>query len=291
LVECVPGVKDMVYRRTNKRILEFVKTAYSSGIQAFEGTPVHEHLLWLLRLIVHHGYERKPGASKHLRDVAEAFTDCQAVQARVIERTGLEIRGVSADFCGLVKRLVGEYKTMTIKMLAYERIGQRIASDGTHYENRLTQDIGDALGLNQDDIRRAMLDEHAMRFPRLSREEQLSAAARCRELFDVEALVKALMAEVSSFGLKSSAASLPLQFLNWASERLRQKYIVFTDDSATDIRISEGFALAVIEALFLGQPSAPPEEMYRGVCLLDLFLPSGDIVQSSNRAVEAKCHV
>merc|ERR1712093_327514 len=244
----------------------------------------------LLRLIVHHGYERKPGASKHLRDVAEAFTDCQAVQARVIERTGLEIRGVNADFSGLVKRLVGEYKTMAIKMLAYERIGHRMASDGTHYENRLTQDIGDALGLNRDDIRRAMLDEHAMRFPRLSCEEQLSAAARCRELFDVEALVKALMVEISSFGLKSSAASLPRQFLNWASERLGQKHIVFSHDSATDIHIEEGFTLAVIEALFFGQPCAPPEEMYRGVCLRDLFLPSSDIVQSSSQAMESQCH-
>merc|ERR1712060_767263 len=104
-----------------------------------------------------------------------------------------------------------------IKMLAYERIGQRTASDGTHYENRLTQDIGDELGLNKDDIRRAMLDEHAGRFPCLSREEQLSAAARCRELFDVEALMKALMMEVNSFDQNSSPQSLPLQFLNWAS--------------------------------------------------------------------------
>merc|ERR1712232_820984 len=134
-----------------------------------------------------------------------------------------------------------------------------------------------------DDIRRAMLDDHAMRFPRLSREEQLSAAARCRELFDVEALVKALMVEISSFGLMSSSASLPLQFLNWASKRLGQKYIVFTDDSATDIRIEEGFSLAVIETLFLGQPSAPPEEMYRGVYLHDLFLPSSDILQASDQ--------
>lgn len=215
----------------------------------------------------------------YLKDVADAFTDCQAVQARVIERIGLEIRGIRADFCGLVTRLIGDYKTMAIKMLAFERIGVRMASDGVHYENRLTQDIGGEVGLNRDDVRHATLDRHAGRFPRLSREEQLSTTARCKELFDVEAFVKALTVQINSFVPTSLAESVPLQFLAWASERLGQKYIVFADDSATEIRVEEGLTLAVVEALFFGQPSASPEEMYHGVCLHDLFLPFSQVAQ------------
>merc|ERR1711934_230897 len=107
--------------------------------------------------------------------------------------------GVRADFKGLVARLVGDYKSMALQMLARERIRQRKAVDDgnpTHYENRLTADIGDSIGANKDDIRRAALDRHAEhRYPRLTPKEQKEAASRCRELFDIEAMLMAFCSE------------------------------------------------------------------------------------------------
>lgn len=164
-IDNVPGVKGFLFRQQPEKFcLEFLQSAYHSGFTAFRNTPVHDHLLRLFRLIVHHGLENGPGASTYLREVAEAFMDCQAVQARVVERVGLQIQGVSSNFRGLLVALIGEYKTVAIKMLAAERISQlQVSDDGNpvHYENRLIADIGPALGLDASDIRRARLDEHA----------------------------------------------------------------------------------------------------------------------------------
>ena len=54
--------------------------------------------------------------------------------------------------------MIGDYKVMAIKMLAIDHLSRGVVSDDgnpTHYENRLTADLGKILGLNKDDIRRA----------------------------------------------------------------------------------------------------------------------------------------
>merc|ERR1712096_86599 len=133
---------------------------------------------------------------------------------------------------------MGEYKDMALKMLSLERVRQGIvaddASNPTHYQNRLTADIGHCIGLNADDIRRAELDWHASkRFPCLGDADRLRAAARCREFFDVDALVKALAAEVNSLSEESEAASLPRKFVDWACASLNDKYTIFANVECT----------------------------------------------------------
>jgi hypothetical protein len=272
-VERVPGVEAFLYRQTpGQTSLKFIATAYRSGLKAFEGTDIHNHLLWLMRLIVHHGCSDGAGSAGYLRDVAEAFMDCQAVQARVIERVGLEIRGVQSDFRGLITRLVGDYKAMALKILTFELLPGRDGNP-THYENRLTADLGEALGLNMDDIRRAELDEHArMRHSPLPPQSRLVYAARCRELFDIGALLQAITAEVNGFSEASLGDSLPRLFLDWASQRMRQKHVVFDEATSMRVDIDKSFAMATLEVVFLGQP-AEAEEAYRGHRLGDLFLP------------------
>jgi hypothetical protein len=286
-IEHVPGVENFLYREmADKRSLDFIVTGYQVGLNAFAGTPLHDHLLWLLRLIVHYGHERKAGASRYLREIAEAFIDCQAVQARAIERVGLELRGISSDFKGHVSRLVGDYKSMAIKMLACERIAQRFATDDgnpTHYENRLINDLGDLVGLNKDEIRQANLDVHRERFAMLTPEERVVASTRHRELFDVEALLKALTAQLNSFGANSPPESLPHQFLKWVSASLTQKHVVFDVDTCMSIDVEEAMVLAIIEVLFLGRPSAIADKTYRGVCLNDLF----NVPESNQGSLEA----
>jgi len=232
----------------------------------------------LMRLIVHACHDGKASGS-HLRDVAEAFRDCQAVQARVIERVGLELSGQRDDFAGIVKRLVSNYKGLAIKMLALERIRQRKAVDDgnpTHYENRLTADIGDLIGANKDDIRRAALDRHAEhRYPRLTPKEQKEAASRCRELFDIEAMLMAFCSEASSFDADSSAESLPRLFLDWASVNITEPHVVFKDDSCTRVEVPRSLVLALFEALFLQKVQAAPDEKYRDFSVLDLFARRG----------------
>lgn len=275
-VERVPRVQSFLYRgQPGVHALKFVTKAYRSGLVAFKNTCLHEHLICLLRLIVHYGHANGDSATSHLREVAEAFMDCQAVQARAIERVGLRIRGLAHDFRGLVVGLVGEYKAIAIKMLAAEAIGQfglREDGDPVHFENRLTQDLGHDLGLNMGDIRRAKLDEHAAtRFPRLGRKQRHLFTDRCRELFDVAALIQAFVAEVNGFSESSLPESLPRLFLDWASERLTEKHVVLDEATCTRVDVTSPLAKAILEDLFLGAPDSATDHVYRGRRLSTLF--------------------
>jgi hypothetical protein len=272
----VPGVQRMLFRQQRGQcVLKFLQIAYKDGWSAFKGTDLQDHLKWLMRTIVHYGHEGKPGAARYLSDVAEAFMDCQAVQARVVERVGLQIQGVITNFHGLVVALVGEYKLMALKMLAAERIAQGKAHDDatpTHYENRLTADLGEQLGLNADDVRRAALDEHAQaRFSKLGSHEVTTAVARGRELFDFDAFVQALVAELNSFSAESSSNSLPRLFLDWASENMTEKHVVFDEDTCTRIEVDRTLVSAVLEVLFFGKLVGLADESCRGIAFHDLF--------------------
>jgi len=278
-VDHVPGVQNFLYRgQPGVHALKFVTKAYQSGLAAFKNTCLHDHLICLLRLIVHHGHATGDAATSHLREVAEAFMDCQAVQARVIERVGLRIHGLAQDFRGLVVGLVGEYKAIAIKMLAAEaigRLGLREDGDPVHYENRLTQDLGQPLGLNMGDIRRARLDEHAAtRFPRLGRKQRQDFTDRCRELFDLAAFLQAFMAEVNGFSEASPPESLPRLFLDWASERFTEKHVVFDEATCTRVDVALPLVKAIIEDLFLGAPDLASDQVYRGRRLSTLFQKS-----------------
>jgi hypothetical protein len=272
----VAGVDTFLFRQQpGQFILQFLMVAYKDGFRAFKGTPLDDHLKSLFRLVVHYGYEEKRGAAQYLTEVAEAFMDCQAVQARVVEKVGLEIRGVTANFYGLVTTLLGEYKTMALKMLAVERIQQRKAYDDatpTHYENRLTEDLGQQLGLNVADVRRAALDVHAqMRFAKLPCDEATSATARCRELFDLQAFSQALVAELNSFNEASPANSLPRLFLDWVSEHMREKHVVFDEETCSSVDMNCTLVIAVLEMLYLGGLVETGDQIYRGTKICNIF--------------------
>jgi hypothetical protein len=290
----VPGVRTFLFRQQRGQyVLRFLQSAYKDGWSAFQGTPVQDHLKWLMRLIVHYGHEGKSGAASYLTEVAEAFMDCQAVQARVVERVGLQIRGVTTNFRGLVVALVGEYKTMALKMLAAERIAQGKAHDDatpTHYENRLTADLGSALGLNAADVRGASLDQHASaRFAKLRYHDVEAAAGRARELFDMQALVQALISELNSFSEASTPDSLPRLFLDWASESIAQKHMVFDEETCSRVDVDCVFGMAILEKLFLGQLEGLSDTTYRGAKLSDLFTTEGTARINSEAEVRGDC--
>jgi hypothetical protein len=273
----VPGVEHFLFRNIPGQFtLNFLISVYQNGLQAFHGTTVGAHLLSLYRCIVHHGHETESCGSLHLRDVAEAFLSCQAEQARVIQRVGLEIQGIQGNFRGLVERLAGEYKIMALKTLAAERISQGKAwadRNPTHYENRLFADLGDEIGLDRDLVELSRLDGHAnSRYEVLEGEEKEAALVRCRELFDLQALLDAFVAEVNSFNDASLSDSLPRMFLDWVSDHMVQKHIVFDESTCSKVEVTKSLALVVMEAMFLGSLGAPAEEIYRGIPLHDLFV-------------------
>jgi len=288
----VPGVGELLYRgQPGNHALSFAVSAYTQGFRAFKGSDLDGHLRSLLRLVVHYGHDEKPGAAKYLREVAEAFTDCQAVQARVVESVGLQICGVSLDFVGHLTDLVDRYKATAVKIYAVEQCtklgGPDEYHDPAHYESRILADTGDRLGLNEALVRQAAHDDHAARrFPKFGPKKLLLATRRLRALFDPDALLKAFAAEASALGEETAKDSLPRTLVDWASERMPGKQHALLDEEACErVVIEDGLALAIFEAAFLGRVFAPAEEAYRGESLCGLFAPDEG---TERRAQEAQ---
>lgn len=285
-IEHVPGVERFLYRmQPEVRSLQFCLTAYQDGLAAYRGTPAHEQLVRLMRYVVHQAHEGNPEAALHLREVAEAFQECQAAQARAIQRVGLRMHGVPCDLKGLVTNLVGEYKSLAIRMCAAQPITWSSSRKGKsrhqtararslspwqtprdlHYENRLITDLGDDLGLDAAEVRQAQLDEHAStRYRPLSKFVREAVLQQCREFFDMPALLQAFTSEANSFSADSPEQSLPRIFIDWSSNHICPKHVVLDEETCSKVQINDALALAVLETLFFGEPKAPPEEMYQG---------------------------
>jgi len=60
-------------------------------------------------------------------------------------------------------------------------------------------------------------------------------------------------------------------FLQWVSENLLEKHIVFDEETCSAVDIDVTFAISVLEVLFLGDTAAPAGECFRNVELRDLF--------------------
>eukprot|EP00931_Biecheleriopsis_adriatica_P060512 TRINITY_DN36357_c0_g1_i1.p1 TRINITY_DN36357_c0_g1~~TRINITY_DN36357_c0_g1_i1.p1 ORF type:complete len:468 (+),score=83.87 TRINITY_DN36357_c0_g1_i1:81-1484(+) len=275
--EHVPGVKDFLFRaQEGQRSIEFIKNAYASGLRAYSETDLHQYFMWLLRLVVNESHDGNAAAVKHLRDIAEAFMDCQAVQARVIERAGLQLQGLRPDFLGQVIQLVGEYKVMALRQLSYQGCvklgGPDESKDPAHFENRLLMDIGARVGFSDADVKRASLDKHATdRFTAHTAKECNDLVKSFRKLFDSDALLKALVSELNSFSETSPPESMPRLFLTWADDWMTQKFVILDEETCTQVDLADALGLVVLEVLFFGRPACPRNEMYRDERLYNLM--------------------
>lgn len=272
----VPGVRNFLYRDTpGQYSLSFITQAYVNGLKKFQGTNLHSFYTGLLRLIVHHGHSGQPGCAGYLFEVAEAFKDCQDVQARVIERVGLQLRGVMLDFRGHLVKLIGDYKNMALKMLAFEETG---SSNTIHFENHCALELGDTLGLNQADIKRAEHDEEVgRRFTRMREPKRMQLQSRFRDLLDMEALLKGIAAEMNSFSESSPAESMARQFMTWASQSMTQPHLLL-DDESFGVDVESETVLAILEIVFFNTTFAGDSELIRGTKIRDAFKIAKDEV-------------
>lgn len=270
----VPGVENFLYRfQDGNYSLQFMVKCYQNGVFKFSGTELEDHFTWLMRLIVHHAEEGKPGCRGYLQEVAEAFMDCQDIQARAIEHVGFQVNGMTLDFRGLVVQLIDEYKAMAMKFLVTTEINMRGGpddwkNDPVHFENRIVADIGDALGLNAGDCRRALLDEHKERNRPLREPQQQDLIRKFRNFFDLDVMIRAFVHETNSFSEKSPKESIAQLFLSWVSEHMPEKHLVFDEETFSNVDISFEFGLAVFEVLFLGETTSQEEFRGRPICEL-----------------------
>lgn len=280
----VPGVEKYKYRQqTHTPSMQFLLRAYRDGFQIFDGTPLEGHLRSCMRFIVHYGCDGKPNAAKYLREVAEAFMDCQAVQARTVEMVALQLRGCTLDFRGHLVQLTETYKVMAIKTLAFEECtklgGPDSFNDPPHYESRLLADIGERIGMNDGMIAQAQLDEHAdRRFQKLRGSRRRAAVERIRALFDIGAFLKAFAAETGDFGEATAKDSLGRTFIDWASEHMVHKHMIFDEETCSRVVVEDELALAVMEVVFFRSYLGHGSEKFRDESFSSLFRASDEPV-------------
>merc|ERR1712216_692351 len=79
------------------------------------------------------------------------------------------------------------------------------------------------------------------------------------------------MGELNSFSASSAAESLPRLFLDWASENVTEKHVVFDEDTCTRVEVDCTFVMAIMQKLFLGKLDVLADQTYRGSKLSKLF--------------------
>lgn len=277
-MENVPGVDKFLYRFQHGNFsMKYLLQAYESGVFKFRGTDLEDHFTWLMRIVVHYADEGKPGCRGYLQEIAEAFMDCQDIQARAIEHVGFQICGLTADFRGLLVHTVDEYKAMAMKFLVTTEIDSRggpddWANDPVHFENRIVADIGEALGLNAGDIRRALLDEHKERNRPFREDQRQDLMNKFKVFFEFDLLLRSVVNEINSFSENSPKDSMAKLFLDWVTERMPEKHIVFDEETFTRVEINDAFVLATLEAVFFGETKS--QEDFRGKPLCELLPPA-----------------
>merc|ERR1719473_2224918 len=97
-----------------------------------------------------------------------------------------------------------------------------------HFENWISLEIGDRLGLDKADIHRAQHDEEVpRRFQPMRMKDKQHFESRIRKCLDVQAMLQAFCAEVNAFKEDSSSDSFARQFLDWAKDTISEPHIVF----------------------------------------------------------------
>lgn len=258
----VPGVQRFVVQgRRGHFSLKTLQAAYAQGLPA--AGERRERLLRLLRLVVHRCHDGGAQGNEPLRELAEAFREGDAAQARAIERAAVQV-GEPADFRGRLLQLAGERKAAALRALAVESCaeqGLHGEGDAERYEQRLLRDLGDALGLNEADVQMAALDEEALaRFAPLSTQERLQTTARFQELFDVEALISVVVSEVRNSDSGSPPTSLASALFRWAAERTRRAGAFHELEARLRSAMDAALALCILEVLLLGRPGIPVQE-------------------------------
>mmetsp|Transcript_46592 Transcript_46592/g.111694 ORF Transcript_46592/g.111694 Transcript_46592/m.111694 type:complete len:390 (-) Transcript_46592:302-1471(-) len=279
----VPRVQRFVCQgQAGRYSLKLIQSAYTKGFASLAGTGPQRRLLWLLRLIIHHCHSQGPGSAGCLQEVAEAFTGDEAVQAAAVERVGLQVKQAALDFRGHLVKLVDEYKSMAVRDLAAEDCAKLKRSGSNcgieHCSKQILRDFGEVLGLNQEEVESARLDDDSQaRFPQLTENERTQFMARFGSFFNVEAVLGAFVTEVKKPEARSSDTSLASVFFKWAAERLSPRYALQQIEAYVCSGMDDVLALAVFEAVFFGQPAFSIDEANCEDWFRDLLCPAAAV--------------
>jgi len=240
--DLVPESASWVAPRSNgTKALDFLVKSYSTGFPALPPA-ASKHCAEGVRLIlgaladpVSAGL--KPGRTKVLaRTLAEAYTGCQAVQARTVDMLQGEVRGLtSQSLPAQLRVLVEEYREAALdRMVCHFHSGAPTAGDGTphmqlpHLANKYRRHLGSSIGVAGCRMEAALSDMNASG-PLPSPKE--AAVAQFWHEFDAEELCRAIVADVNQASEDAERRIDARLLLDWAGSHSELGYRVFYDEA------------------------------------------------------------
>lgn len=263
----VPEAGTWIAPRSNgTKALDFLVKSYSHGFPALPAS-LSRHCSEGVRLIVGALADPeqagiKPTRAKAIaRTLAEAYTGCQAVQARTVDTLQGEVRGLTArSLPAQLRMLVEEYRERALdRTVCHFHPNAPTAGDGTpqqqlpHLANRYRRHLGSSIGTSRPRLEAAAADRNAAGPLPTPRAE---AEARFWQEFDLSELCFAVAADVNQAREEAERLVDRKLLLDWAGSHPEIGHRVFYDEAAPELY---GDAQPSPEHVALRQPFIYPE--------------------------------
>lgn len=222
--------------------MDFLVKSYGSGLPAFPPA-VSKHLAQGVRIIL--GALRSPkeagltqARAKYLANqFAESFTNCQAVQARVIDAVQAEIRGVSShSLPAQLRSLVEEQRELALdRTVCHFHPKAASAEEGDpkeqlpHLSNRYRRHLGERCGFGGARLEGARSDRNARHRLPVPKRKVLK---KFWGEFTAREAVSLVVADVNQTSLDAQRRIDPDLLMKWAGLDSTVGYRIFYDDAS-----------------------------------------------------------
>jgi hypothetical protein len=242
IIKFVPESAGWIAPRSNgTKALDFLVKSYTNGFPALP--PVASaHCAEGVRLIVGaladpDAAGLKAGRAKVLaQTLAEAYTGCQAVQARTVDMLQGDIRGLtSQSLPAQLRVLIEDFREAALdRMVCHFHPSAPVASDGTphlqlpHLANKYRRHLGSSIGISGSRMEAARSDRNASGPLPVPKE---AAEAHFWKEFDAKEVCRAIVADVNQVSEEAERRIDRRVLLDWCGSHEDLGYEVFYDET------------------------------------------------------------
>jgi hypothetical protein len=242
IIKFVPESAGWIAPRSNgTKALDFLVKSYTHGFPALPPA-ASAHCAESVRLIVGaladpESAGLKAGRAKILaQTLAEAYTGCQAVQARTVDMLQGEVRGLtSQSLPAQLRVLIDELREAALdRMVCHFHPSAPIASDGTphlqlpHLANKYRRHLGSNIGISGPRLEAAGSDRNASGPLPVTKE---AAEEQFWKEFDAKEVCRAIVADVNQASEEADRRIDRRLLLEWCGSHEDLGYEVFYDEA------------------------------------------------------------
>jgi len=245
MFESVPGVEKLKYRDGTESVVRYIAETACAGLPMYAAVPeLKEHTKSCMRYILHRSQsmENTRDRNQILHRLADAFTGCQAGQARVIDLIYGRLSGREKTFFDQVSSMIDAQLDRTLETITHRRNpGANDSHRLPHIQSRYMADTGRSVGMRPAVVQSGLQDPHAQHGDAAPLAPAVKEAIEMefREAFDVVELAESLAADINLAPGSSMTGERyvePLVLFEWAKpENSKQNkgfpsHSIFYDD-------------------------------------------------------------